>query len=225
MESYRDTFNRQQDFATSFSPSSVQLHTRNSPLSSSQLSPYSRRRLLLSTVMTPLERSAARSNYGVFSNPSNAEGNLLFPPTRSPTGNRLSLAMRPEQSSHASTRTATRPRLPRAASSDEVMKRKRFLVFMKVLLKCLKRSSDLSLHTQAKAIIADCTQRNRCRDPDFCPLPESVEQRLRPIVGEAQWNRAAACLDLYLEKRREDYVARIRDSHQQVFATRPFQRV
>lgn len=96
-----------------------------------------------------------------------------------------------------------RRRLPSAAVSCEVRQRKRFLVFTKILLKCLKRTNDERLLRYAKAIIADCVQRNRRKDPQCMPLPQAVERHLRPVVGETQWKRAEACLDLYLEKRRQ----------------------
>jgi len=105
-----------------------------------------------------------------------------------------------------------RRRIPLSArlggNSQTAYRRKRFLVFMKVLLKILRRDSlkHPQLYTEAKAIVADCTRRNRYKDPQYCPLPEAVERRLRPMVGEAQWKRANACLDLYLEKRRQLHV-------------------
>ena len=232
MDPYRSAFSsrQQQELANSLSVSPIQLYRGTSPPSPTQLSPLARRHLLLSSVMTPMDRSASsRGNYSFFTNPTSEGSSLLMPRTGSPNSrssssssnnnnnSRLNLAVRPEQgpsgsayySSPASTGARAGPRrvrLPSAATSHELRKRKTFLVFIKVLLKVLRKSPDQTLHNRAKAIISHVTRRNRNKEPQYCPLPEALEQQLRPVVGEAQWKRANACLDLYLEKRRRVHI-------------------
>lgn len=104
-----------------------------------------------------------------------------------------------------------RRKLPSASVSPQVRERKRFLVFIKVLLKCLQRG-DNGLHQQAKLIISDCIRRNRRQDPQYTPLPEAVERSLRPVVGETQWKRATACLELYLKKKQGQVQHRVAPS-------------
>ncbi|CAB9528673.1 hypothetical protein SEMRO_2288_G322090.1 [Seminavis robusta] len=226
---YRNTY---AEFANSGSPrgylsrqsaslASPILTQRTSPITSTTaappLSPISRS-LLLSNAMGPLDRKLPPGNSAIFANESLERLRLpirpdIFSVPRSPAP---PAAFKPRR----------RPKLPPASSSSAVFRRKRFLVFMKVLLKCLKRDmtknpQSARLYQHAKAIIADCTQRNRQKDPHYCPLPEAVERRLRPVVGEAQWKRAHACLDLYLEKRRQ--LHRLPASHHTTTTVDPLQ--
>jgi len=62
------------------------------------------------------------------------------------------------------------------------------------LFKCLEQTQSLQICSRAKKIVGDCTKRNRAGDPEFTPLMDAVEKRLRPFVGETQWRRALLLL-------------------------------
>jgi hypothetical protein len=91
--------------------------------------------------------------------------------------------------------SAQRATPSRRAPSD----REQFLLFVKILFKCLDRS-DKNLRQKAKAIVSECTRRNRLGDSKYTPLSEAVERRLRLIVGEPYWSRAKAYTDYYCRK-------------------------
>jgi hypothetical protein len=81
--------------------------------------------------------------------------------------------------------------------------RERFLVFIKILFRLLDEANEPEVRLRAKKIVAECTRRNRLRDPNFSPLMEAVERRLRGFVGEALWKRALLLLRHFLAKRIE----------------------
>lgn len=96
-----------------------------------------------------------------------------------------------------------------AVSVPESMVEKRwFLIFIKILFKSLDQSDDVSLETReaARAIVADCTRRNRLGDPNYRPLMEAVDQRLRRHIGERHWRKA----HFYLQHFRSREAARSR---------------
>jgi len=68
--------------------------------------------------------------------------------------------------------------------------RQEFFVLVKILLKVLKDNQDMDRLVRAKAIIAECTHRNRNGDSAFSNLQGSVESRLRRTVGEVYWSQA-----------------------------------
>jgi hypothetical protein len=79
--------------------------------------------------------------------------------------------------------------------------RQMFLIFIKILFKCLDQQANRpEVRDKAKKIVALCTQRNRMGDPAFTPLMEAVEKRLRGFVGEVLWRRALLLLNHYLSK-------------------------
>jgi hypothetical protein len=78
--------------------------------------------------------------------------------------------------------------------------RQMFLIFIKILFKCLDQANRPEVRDKAKKIVALCTQRNRMGDPAFTPLMEAVEKRLRGFVGEVLWRRALLLLNHYLSK-------------------------
>jgi len=41
-----------------------------------------------------------------------------------------------------------------------------------------------------KALVAECVKRNRMGDPHFSPLHQSLELRLRGLVGPVYWKQA-----------------------------------
>jgi hypothetical protein len=79
--------------------------------------------------------------------------------------------------------------------------RERFLIFIKILFKCLDQGNEPTVQQRAKKIIAECTRRNRLGDPQFSPLMEAVEKRLRGFVGEVHWRRAMLLLHHFSAKR------------------------
>jgi hypothetical protein len=54
---------------------------------------------------------------------------------------------------------------------------------------------------RVKAIVAECTVRNRRRDPDYLNLPQVVEARLRGIVGELYWTQAKDSVNEYIKRK------------------------
>jgi hypothetical protein len=77
--------------------------------------------------------------------------------------------------------------------------REQFLIFVKILFKFL--DADQNLRQRAKAIVSECTRRNRLGDTEFSPLQEAVERRLRLIVGDIYWTRAILYMDHYCRQR------------------------
>lgn len=78
--------------------------------------------------------------------------------------------------------------------------RKLFFAFVKVLLKYLEKTNDDSLRRRAKAIIAECTLRNRNGDSDYLCLQGAIERRLQQCLGPYHWDRAQVCYHKFLER-------------------------
>ena len=78
--------------------------------------------------------------------------------------------------------------------------REHFLIFVKILFKCIDQTGDPRLRPRAKATVTECTQRNRMGDANYHPLQEALETRLRKTVGELHWARAKLCFDQYCRK-------------------------
>jgi hypothetical protein len=75
--------------------------------------------------------------------------------------------------------------------------RQKFLVFIKVLLKVIEQQDDQRKLRSAKAVVAECTYRNRVGDINYCPLQEAITERLRLAVGDMYWNLAKSyCVDV-----------------------------
>jgi len=89
---------------------------------------------------------------------------------------------------------------PGGLMSQPQNERKMFLVFVKVLLKYLEKTNDDSLQTRAKAVIAECTMRNRNGDSDYLCLQAAVERRLQLCLGKWHWDRAQICYHRFLER-------------------------
>lgn len=81
--------------------------------------------------------------------------------------------------------------------------RARFLVFIKILFKCLDQANEPDIRDRAKEIVAECTRRNRMGDPKFTPLVEAVEKRLRVFVGEMHWKKASILLRTFAARQSE----------------------
>jgi hypothetical protein len=93
-----------------------------------------------------------------------------------------------------------------APPSQAVAQREHFLIFIKILFKCLDQANEPDARDKAKKIVAECTRRNRQGDSNFTPLMEAVEKRLRGFVGEVQWGRALLLLRHYVNKRNNDTI-------------------
>jgi hypothetical protein len=80
--------------------------------------------------------------------------------------------------------------------------REEFYMFIKIMFLFLERhENDNRLRQRAKAVVADCTRRNRMGEAGFTPLTEAVERRLRPTVGERYWTRSKDYLAHYMQRR------------------------
>ena len=84
--------------------------------------------------------------------------------------------------------------------SLEAEQKKKFLLFIKILIKTLDQSADPDIRETAKFIISDCTRRNRQGDPKYSPLMDAIDSRLRGHVGEVIWRRAHTFLQHYMRK-------------------------
>ena len=73
-----------------------------------------------------------------------------------------------------------------------------FFIFVKILLKLM--ANNPSLRSRAKAIIGECTKRNRMGDIDYVPLQDAVERRLKGCMGESYWTRAKLFFNAYCER-------------------------
>ena len=118
--------------------------------------------------------------------------------------------VRPMQilSSHGTLPLIEADEQPRVLQSESQSHRSRshreqFLLFIKILFKCLDQANEPEKREKAKKIVAECTRRNRAGDPDFSPLMEAVEKRLRGFVGEMLWRRAHLLLRHYVNKRND----------------------
>jgi hypothetical protein len=86
--------------------------------------------------------------------------------------------------------------------------RERFFLFIKVVLKFLGETDQPTGDgdrrrrlERTKALIRDCTLRNRRGDPDYHPLVGAIERRLRPVLGDRCWTRAETFVERSLQRR------------------------
>ena len=86
-----------------------------------------------------------------------------------------------------------------SALSPDVQQKKKFLLFIKILFKYLDKS-DPEIRDEAKAIVSDCTRRNRLGDPLYASLMDSIDSRLRGHVGEMHWRRAHMYMQHYAKR-------------------------
>ena len=80
--------------------------------------------------------------------------------------------------------------------------RENFLVFTRILFKCLSDHPSPEVRIEAKRTIMDCTKRNRMGDPGYHPLIDAIEARLRHVIGDIHWKKALEYLDHYMTYRR-----------------------
>jgi hypothetical protein len=88
-----------------------------------------------------------------------------------------------------------------AVANRMLGERELFLIFIKILFKCIERSSNGRLRLRAKAIVTECTRRNRMGDSNFSPLQGAVEIRLKEIVGDMFWNQAKVYTGYYCQQK------------------------
>lgn len=80
--------------------------------------------------------------------------------------------------------------------------RENFLLFCKILFKILDEANEPQTRQRAKRIVLECRQRNQQGDPNFHPLMDAIEPRLRNFVGETSWKRAHVFMQHFLQCRR-----------------------
>jgi hypothetical protein len=90
---------------------------------------------------------------------------------------------------------------PSVAANRVLGERELFLIFIKILFKCIERCSNGRLRQRAKAIVTECTRRNRMGDSNFSPLQDAVETRLKDIVGDTYWNQAKVYTGYYCQQK------------------------
>mmetsp|Transcript_17364 Transcript_17364/g.32946 ORF Transcript_17364/g.32946 Transcript_17364/m.32946 type:complete len:127 (-) Transcript_17364:59-439(-) len=105
---------------------------------------------------------------------------------------------------HPGARTAGMPGYtakPMASCGQSNSDRQKFLLFIKIFFKYIEKTKMESIRRRAKVIIAECTYRNRHGDPEYMPLQDAIERRLRECVGEIHWSRARRCYEVYCARR------------------------
>lgn len=130
-------------------------------------------------------------------------------------------------STTTTTTTTTTTMLPKQSAAD----RQEFLVFVKVLFKYLEKMQLSLLKRHCKAVVADCTRRNR-REQDSSDaaattttttatitatfsLSCEIKVRLRHAVGEIHWARVQRCYEMLCAKRLSSQVASVLQQQQQ----------
>lgn len=87
---------------------------------------------------------------------------------------------------------------PPQPRSVVAMERENFLVFIKILFKILDQANEPETKSRAQRIVLECRRRSQAGDPNFMPLMDATEKRLRAFVGEAKWRRAHLFLHHYI---------------------------
>jgi hypothetical protein len=111
----------------------------------------------------------------------------------------------------SATATATNPTTNTTTTTSlATQERENFLLFIKILFKILDDNSN-EPHTKAKAkhIVLECRRRNTLGDPNYVPLMDAVEVRLKRFIGESVWTKAHILLHHYITKHRPGQRSRI----------------
>ena len=90
---------------------------------------------------------------------------------------------------------------PQRQFTRQIGERERFFLFCKILFKYLERLNKPRLRQKAKAVVSECTRRNRMGDSQYSPLKQAVENRLRGVVGDAFWMRIESYCDTVCEQK------------------------
>lgn len=80
----------------------------------------------------------------------------------------------------------------------------KFLVFVKILLRCLEISGNTKLKSLVKDTVFECTRRHRAKLEGFSTddeLLEETKRRLRRLVGELYWVQAKRHTDQFCQRR------------------------
>jgi hypothetical protein len=84
-------------------------------------------------------------------------------------------------------------------------RRKSFLVFVRILLKCIDRADDKILSAKVRKLVICCVRRFRSGEQTHGEsLMDNVESRLKLLVGSVYWKEARAFLKHYHEWKQED---------------------
>ena len=102
---------------------------------------------------------------------------------------------------HASTEPATSD-YGQSYRSHVVQERENFLIFVKILFKILEEAREPEVRSKAQRIVMECRRLSQQGDPNFVPLMDALERRLRGFVGEVKWRKAHLFLSHYIEKKR-----------------------
>lgn len=93
------------------------------------------------------------------------------------------------------------------ARSDQVkLRRKRFLIFVKILFRLLQRAGEERLLEQAKRIVAQCRHNT---SPHY--LDRTIAKELKSVVGDHFFMKATRLLTIYLRRRQKEHATQ----HQQ----------
>jgi hypothetical protein len=76
-----------------------------------------------------------------------------------------------------------------SGKKSQYQQRVRFTLFLKILLTRLEKEGHHKLLDRARETVSHCSRRNKMGDPDYAELVESLEVRLRTLVGEVHWIR------------------------------------
>lgn len=92
---------------------------------------------------------------------------------------------------------------PLVAPCRTLNDREKFFLFVKLLLRFLEKV-EARLVVRVKALIAECTLRNRQGHVDFIPLVETTERKLLGVVGDRYYLQAKTCLESHLLRQRRN---------------------
>lgn len=84
----------------------------------------------------------------------------------------------------------------RDSSSQQEAERKQkdeFLIFTRVLMMYLEER-DPALLRKVRAIIKDCSEKNRAKEPGYESVTDAMRSRLKEVVSEQYWKRAEVYL-------------------------------
>ena len=158
---------------------------------------------------TSLDRTLATSSTTTVSQSSSET--VVDTTTHSVSDTAVSLPPPPALEPEPATSAASTAAVPTSDSGEMVQnqsqqqqqqQKRQFLVFIKILFKILDQNHDVTVEKReaARAIVADCTRRNRLGDPAFIPLMAAVDARLRRHLGEQHWRKAHIYMRHYMNR-------------------------
>jgi hypothetical protein len=89
-----------------------------------------------------------------------------------------------------------------SSKTRALLEKRQFLIFIRILFKCIDRSNNPTLRLQAKEVVTDCTRRNRMGDSSCSPLQHAIACRLKEIVGDMHWNQAKIYTNYYCQQKK-----------------------